>query len=168
MDHDIDQLPDDRLPDDEVLPMTLEERRVWVYLVTVVVTAGGYFLLIGLRLLSQPAEEVSWVAPLLVTVGLSLTGTIAGTIVATVVATVLGGDGDAAEGGMTADVRDREIEWRGNRASAGVIGVGFGAGLILSMLDLDTFWIGNTLFLFGTLGAVVETTTKIRLYRRGF
>jgi hypothetical protein len=151
--------------DDESVPMTLEERQVWVYLVTVVVTAAGYVLLIALRLRSQPADEVSWVAPLLVTFGLSVGGTILGTMVAAVVGGACRDDG---VGAPAADVRDREIEWLGNRASAGVIGAGFGAGLILAMVDADTFWIGNVLFLFGVLGAVVETITKIRLYRRGF
>ena len=49
-----------------------------------------------------------------------------------------------------------------------VISVGFGGALVLAMLDADTFWIGNLLFLFGTVSAVVEAITKIGLYRRGF
>lgn len=69
--------------------------------------------------------------------------------------------------GPLSDVRDREIDRRGQRASFGVLGAGFGAALVLAMVDADTFWIGNALFLFGTVGAIVETTTKILLYRRG-
>jgi hypothetical protein len=66
------------------------------------------------------------------------------------------------------DARDKEIDLRGDRALVGVLGAGFAGALVLAMLDADTFWIGNLLFVVGTLGAIVETTTKIRLYRRGF
>ena len=68
----------------------------------------------------------------------------------------------------TSDVRDTEIARYGERASMGVLGFGLGATLVLAMLDLETFWIGNLLFLCGVVGAIVETTSQIRLYRRGF
>ena len=145
--------------------MTQEERKVWLYLVTVSVTSGGYFALIASRLARQPAEEISWVGPMVAAIAASVSGTVLGAIAFGVLSRGWrGSDVDGPE----ADIRDQEIERSGTRASTGVIGVGVGAALILAMLDLDTFWIGNLLFLFGTLGAVVETTTKIRLYRWGF
>lgn len=159
------------LEDDERVPMTWEERRVWAYLVTVVVTSGCYVALIGSRLTRQPAAEISWVVPMLWTIGLSVVGTVLATIVGTIAGTIISGitaGGALPMTEMSSDVRDREIGRRGSHASMVVISVGFGVALVLAMIDADTFWIGNALFLFGTLGALVETTTKIRLYRRGF
>lgn len=149
------------------VPMTADERTAWAYLVTVVVTSGCYLALMAVRLLDQPVEAISWVGPMLWTLGASITGTVGATVMATVAGAsrcAPGTDG----GAVTSDVRDLEIKGRGDRASMGVLAAGFGVALILTMIDADTFWIGNELFLFGTAGAVVETTTKIRLYRRGF
>jgi hypothetical protein len=172
-------------PDLDAAPMTLGERTVWVYLVVVVVTSGVYFAAMVPAALTRPAREIAWVGPMLWTMGASILATIVGSI-AVAIGDRLGGPavfGRAArrrgeprqgatcegpDGEPATDVRDAEIAQVGGRASTGVLGVALAAGLALAMLDVDTFWIGNALFLFGTVGAIVETTTKIRLYRRGF
>jgi hypothetical protein len=154
--------------DDEPVRMTVAERTVWASLVAVVVSSGGYLALMVPRLLSRPVTEISWVGPMLWTVGLAVAGSVLLTIVFTVAAAGRGGCPPAGRGEVTSDVRDQEIGRLGWRASMTVIGIGFGAAWVLAMLDLHTFWIGNLLFLFGTVSAVVEATTKIRLYRRGF
>jgi hypothetical protein len=151
--------------EDESIPMTLNERAAWVYLVAVVLTSGGYFALIGSRSVGQSVEGISWVAPMALAIAISVSGTVLGTIVFAALGSGCRGSG---VDGLTSDVRDREIDRRGTRASTVVIGVGSGAALLAAMLDFDTFWIGNLLYLFGAVGAVVEATTKIRLYRRGF
>ncbi|MEV6600852.1 hypothetical protein AB0M36_29005 [Actinoplanes sp. NPDC051346] len=159
-----------RIDDDEPIPTTAEERAVWASLVTVAVSSGAYFALMVPRLLARPAEEVSWVTPMLWTMGLSIAGSVLLSIVVTVIAGAFrrGGCPPAGRGEVTSDVRDQEIGRLGWRASMGVISVGFGGALVLAMLDAATFWIGNLLFLFGTVGALVAAATKIRLYRRGF
>ncbi|MGN9812486.1 hypothetical protein ACTMSW_24415 [Micromonospora sp. BQ11] len=159
-----------RLDDDEPVRMTLNERAVWCSVATVVVSSGAYVALMVSRLLSRPAAEISWVGPMLWTMGLAVAGTVLLTIVSTIAAEASrrGGCSPAGRGEVTSDVRDREIGRLGWRASMRVISVGFGGALVLAMLGADTFWIGNLLFLFGTVGAVVEAITKISLYRRGF
>jgi hypothetical protein len=158
-----------RLDDDEPVRMTVVERTVWASLVAVVVSSGAYVALMASRLLSRPVAEISWVRPMLWTMGLAVAGSVLLTVVFTIAAAGRrGGCSPAGRGEVTSDVRDQEIGRLGGRASMSVISVGFGAALVLAMLDVHTFWIGNLLFLFGTAGAVVETTTKIRLYRRGF
>jgi hypothetical protein len=152
--------------DDEVVAMTSQERTVWAYLVTVAVTSGTYFALIGSRLAERPAGEIAWVGPMLWTMGLAVVGTILATVVVTIVDAVR--HRECRSDGVTSDVRDEDIARVGGRASTVVMSVGFGTALVLAMVDTDTFWIGNALFLFGTVGALVETITKIRLYRRGF
>jgi hypothetical protein len=150
--------------------MTVNERTVWVSVVTVIVSSGAYVALMVSRLLSRPIAEISWVGPMLWTMGLAVAGTVLLTIVFTIAAEAnrRGGCSPASRGEVTSDVRDQEIGRLGWRASMRVISVGFGGALVLAMLDAGTFWIGNLLFLFGTVGAVVEAITKIRLYRRGF
>ena len=155
--------------EDDPVSMTMDERTVWVYLVTVVVTSGAYLAVVLPRLATQPVAQISWVRPMLWTLGLSMLGTVLGTIVAAVV----GAAGQRRRGSevcaeLGSDVRDQEIAGFGARASVGVLGAGLAAALVLAMLDLDTFWIGNLLFLVGVVGAIVETSIKIRLYRRGF
>jgi len=159
-----------RLDDNEPVRMTFTERTVWASVVTVIGTSGAYLALMVSRLLSRPIAEISWVGPMLWTMGLSIVGSILVTIVFTIVADVArrGRCSPADRGEVTSDVRDREIGRLGWRASMRVISVGFGGALVLAMLDADTFWIGNLLFVFGTVAAVVEAITKIGLYRRGF
>ena len=169
-----------RLPDDERVPMTMNERTVWAYLVTVVLTSGVYFTLMVTRLADGPAGEITWVAPMLWTIGasvlctvlLTIAGMVAGTITSTITSVRRGPRGRAPVAAVAidtvSDARDKDIDQIGDRASFGVLGVGFAGALVLAMVDADTFWIGNLLFVVGTIGAIVETTTKIRLYRRGF
>lgn len=181
---------DPRRPDDdEPVPMTMNERTVWAYLVTVVVTSGVYLTLMVLRLADdEPVAQIAWVAPMLWTIGASVLGTIlftilftiASAVTGTIAATIAGTIASARRGprGRTpvpvveietvSDARDKDIDLIGDRASFGVLGAGFAGALVLAMIDADTFWIGNFLFVVGTIGAIVETTTKIRLYRRGF
>jgi hypothetical protein len=158
--------------DDESVQMTFQERTLWSSLVTVVVSSGIYLALMVSRLLSRPDAKISWVGPMLWTMGLAIVGSIVLTIVLTIASTIVAsrraGCSPADPGEVTSDVRDQEIGRLGSRASTGVLSVGFGGALVLAMLDAHSFWIGNLLFLCGTVTAVVEATTKIRLYRRGF
>ena len=179
MDDDERDLPGD----DEPVGMTMGERTVWAYLVTVVITSGVYFTIIGLRLADQPVDEVAWVAPMLWTIGASILGSMILTIVLTIAGTIRSSitrSVAAARAGRPgpvrpsvdidsgSDARDKDINLIGDRAGVTLLAAGVLGALVLAMLDADTFWIGNLLFAFGTLGAIVETTTKIRLYRRGF
>ncbi|MCL3860635.1 hypothetical protein [Actinotalea sp. K2] len=178
---DADLTPDE---DDEPVVMTSTEWSVWAYLVTVVLTSGTYLTLMAVRLAGQPVDQVEWVVPMLWTLGVSVLGTVALTIVLTIAGTITTtivrhivafcrvGHGDTTvrlpDVETEPDARDKEISLRGDQALVAVLGAGFVGALVLAMLDADTFWIGNLLFVVGTLGAIAETTTRIRLYRRGF
>ena len=143
--------------------MSPGERNVWVYLVIVVLTSGTYFIAMGVQLLSTPAESIRWVAPLLWALGTS----IGANVLATVIFAVVFERGEARAVPLV-DERDRVIgQYAGLRHSV-VLGSGIFVVLVLSMFDADTFWTGNAAFAFGTLGAIVETTFKIRAYRGGF
>jgi hypothetical protein len=157
-------------PDDERVRMTAVERTVWASLVAVALSSGGYVALVAPRLLSQPVEEISWVAPMLWAMGLGVAGSVLLSTVFAAAAAVRPGEecSPAAHGEVTSDVRDQEIGRHGAGISLSVISAGAAGALVLAMLDVHTFWIGNLLFLAGTVTAVVEAGAKIRLYRRGF
>ena len=170
--------------DDDPVAMTMAERSVWAYLVAVVVTSGVYLTLMAMRLADGPVAEISWAGPMLWTIGASVVGsvvltmafTITGSVAAAIARSIAAARTDPRgeppvpvvelDGGS--DARDKDIALMGDHALVGVLGAGFVGALVLAMLDADAFWIGNLLFVVGTAGAIVETTIKIRLYRRGF
>ena len=155
--------------DDDPVVMTAEERSVWVYLAVVVVTSSGYLAVVIPRAVSQPIEHVSWVTPMLWALGCSIGGTIIGSVVGSV---------SAAAGvafrvispavHVEGDQRDKDIRAMGDRRAAWAASAAMLVVLVLAMTGADPFWIGNTVFVLGTVGAILETTTKLVAYRRGF
>ena len=160
---------DRRAVDDEShVPMSGEEKIAWVYGVVVLVTSGTYFVWLATQLAAHPVEDIAWEIPLLITLGASIVLTIVGTILGAIGGAVWQGIwGRFEEPDFTTDERDRAIKELGNRRmfagmTAGVIGT-----LALAMLDVDTLWIGNWVFLACSIGALAEVVSKIRAYRRG-
>lgn len=154
--------------DDDPAVMTAEERSVWVYLAIVVLTSGAYYGVVIPRLISQPVEDVSWITPMLWALGFSIVGTIVGSIVGAVGGAIgLAIRGINPEGQLEGDLRDRDIKHLGSRRAAGVSGAAMFVVLVLAMIGADAFWIGNAVYLAGTVGALVETVTKIRAYHGG-
>ncbi len=158
-----------RPDDDDPVVMTVEERSAWVYLALVVITSGAYFAVVIPRALSQPIDEVSWVTPMLWTLGASIVGTILGSIAGAIGGAIgLAIRGINPEGQLESDARDKEITALGNRRSSAAASVGMFVVLVLAMIGADLFWIGNAVFVAGATGAIFETITRIRAYRRGF
>jgi len=161
-------LPHDETEDERV-PMTMDERGVWVYLVAVVVTSGAYLAVMIPRTLSEPIAEISWVTPMLWALGVSVFSTIVGSIVAAIGSAVtISTRGDNPKVELASDERDKEIKRYGDRKTYGILGASMFVTLVLAMIGADLFWIANAVFVFGTTGAIVETIVKIRAYRRGF
>ena len=161
-------LPHDETEDERV-PMTMDERGVWVYLVAVVVTSGAYLAVMIPRTLSEPIAEISWVTPMLWALGVSVFSTIVGSIVAAIGSAVaISTRGDNPKVELASDERDKEIKRYGDRKTYGILGASMFVTLVLTMIGADLFWIANAVFVFGTTGAIVETIVKIRAYRRGF
>ncbi|NTW39590.1 MAG: hypothetical protein HGA44_06815, partial [Cellulomonadaceae bacterium] len=89
---------DPRVLDDEPVSMTMSERTVWAYLVTVVLTSGVYLALMIARLAQGPVAQITWVAPMLWTIGASVLGTVLFTIVGAVAGTITGAIGSVRRG----------------------------------------------------------------------
>ena len=66
------------------------------------------------------------------------------------------------------DIRDKQIERHGNRIAQSIVAFGSLGALVLAMLEVDFFWIGNALFFVGAVGATVGTIVSIAAYRGVF
>ena len=139
--------------------MSFEEKSAWIMGV-VAVAAYAVYLAVVLGLSgSMPLAEVPYMAPLLWTVG----GSIAGSIVLhTVIRTF-----SAREAG-TKDQRDKEIYRFGEYIGQSFLVVGGVAGLVMSMAEVDHFWIANAIYLAFFLSAILGSVAKIVAYRRCF
>jgi hypothetical protein len=155
---------DTHTPREDRVSMTFGERNTWVSAFVLPATSAVYFAVVLSRLRDQPASEVSWVAPMLGAIAASIVGTIVGTIVVSI------GAGIANRGVLESkeDVRDKQINRYGDRIAQAFLGFGAGAVLVLTMFKVDHFWIGNTLFLLGAIGATWGGIAKIRAYRGAF
>lgn len=152
------------VPHEDRVAMTFGERNTWVSAFIVPATSIAYFALVLSRLRDRPAAEVSWVAPMLWAIGASIVGTIVGTILVSIAA------GIANRGVLESkeDVRDKQIDRYGDRIAQAITGFGAAAVLVLAMFEVDHFWIGNALFLFGSVGATWGAIAKIHAYHGAF
>jgi hypothetical protein len=127
-----------------------------------VVAVGSYsvYLAIVLALAgSTPLTEVSYVAPLLWTVGSSIAASIA-------LHAVMGISSPRDAGKK--DQRDKEIYRFGEYIGQSLVVIGGVAALLMAMAELDHFWIANVIYLTFVLSAILGSVAKIVAYRRGF
>lgn len=139
--------------------MALEEKRAWIM---AVVSACGYavYLVIVLgRMGDTPIAEVSYVSPLLWTVGVA----IAVSIVLGIATDITTPKDDKGK-----DARDREIERFGDHVGQSFIVIGGIAALVMSMAETGYFWIANAIYLAFALSGILGSVARIFAYRRGF
>lgn len=148
--------------------MTVSERSVWVQLFVMPLVAVAYFAVVLTRAADTPVAEISWIVPMIWSMGIVVLGIILGTIASAIgsaiAATARGDEPDLEEG----DQRDKEIERLGNRKAQFFTGIGTIAVIVLAMFRVDPFWIASTMFLAGILAGIHGAIAKLRAYRRGF
>jgi len=153
--------------DDDRIPMTTSERAAWIALVLTPATVIWYFVVVLPQLAHTPASDIDWQVPMLWSFGVNFFGTIIATILVTI------GAGIVAEARKQvfdtgSDVRDTQIDRAGGRVALAIASGGLLAVLILAMLELDVFWIGNAAFLIGAVGAFAGSIVQVRAYRGYF
>jgi hypothetical protein len=156
--------------DAEPTQLTYRERVAWSSLICVAGSSGGYLALMTYRLITRAVADISWIRPML----WSVIGSIVASILLSIGTGILvglrlrsGANASTCDEETLTDERDQQIDQRGSRNSTLVLSLGIGCALILTMLDVDRFWLGNLLYLAGALAALTETITRISLYRRG-
>ena len=139
--------------------MSFEEKSNIVVLAIVGLVYGGYFVLMfGFIVPDTSIAEINWQPVMLLTAI-----PVAVLAVVTHIPLALASPGEATAN----DERDRSINVRGEALGGIVLGVGAMAGLVVTMLELDWFWIAHVLLAALVLSELAAAVRKIWLYRRG-
>lgn len=139
--------------------MSSEEKRTWIYVVVAVGVAGVYFATVLSKVPGTDVATIAYVWPMLTAIGVGIGASIVLSIIAEIIS--------PREAGKT-DVRDKEINRRGEYVGFHVMSVAAIVPLVLAMAEIEQFWIANTLYLAFVLAALASSIVKIVAYRRGF
>ncbi|XVS64693.1 hypothetical protein ACQPYE_01105 [Actinosynnema sp. CA-299493] len=139
--------------------MSYEEKGTWVYLVVSALTYLGYVVVVLGRAGDGPVAEVSYVAPLLWAIGISVGLAVVGRVALEIA--------EPSES-HRADARDRDVNRFGEHLAAVVLGVGMVLPFGLALAEAPHFWIANAIFLVFNVWAVFGAAVKLVAYRRGF
>ncbi|PKQ25537.1 MAG: hypothetical protein CVT64_08940 [Actinobacteria bacterium HGW-Actinobacteria-4] len=147
--------------------MTMEQRSVWVQVFVYPIALLVYLAVVGARASAAPVSEISWVVPMIWTIGVMIIAIILGTI-ATAIAAAAGAEirGEKAEF-EDGDIRDQEIERYGDYRARHFTALGALAVIVLAMAHVDHFWIATSMFVTGTIAAEYGCIIRIRAYRQG-
>lgn len=142
--------------------MVYQERNVWASLVVSVIGMAIYTVLVLQQAAGRSVEDVDWVPLMLWTIG----GSIVAAIVVSIVWGILAGMRDP-DGVGTSDQRDRDISHMSTRVGQAFLVIA-GLGVIIECaLELDWFWIANTMFYGFAVSAIVGGIASVIAYRRG-
>ena len=138
--------------------MSFEEKSVWIYVFIAVALAAIYFAAVFGQLPHTAAADIEYRVPLVAAIG----GAIVLSIAAHIVVAIASPD-DAGK----RDQRDKDINRFGEYVGGIVLAVAAIVPFILALVEVDHFWIANTIYLAFILSAVSGSVVKIVAYRRG-
>jgi hypothetical protein len=139
--------------------MSSEEKHSWIYVVVGVLVPLVYFATVLSEVPGTDVATIGYVRPMLTAIGVGIGASIVLSIVAAIIS--------PREAGKT-DVRDKEINRRGEYVGFYVMSVAAIVPLGLTMAKAEHFWIANALYLAFVLAALASAVVKIVAYRRGF
>lgn len=138
--------------------MGFEEKNVWLYGLTTLVTTVIYCLTILNRSRGIPLVETAYIAPMIWSIGAAIILSIIGHIL---MAILWPKEADKK------DIRDKEIEQFGDYAGQVFLVMGGLCAMILAMVKANHFWIANAVYLCFALSSLLSSAVKIHAYRRG-
>ncbi len=138
--------------------MAFEEKSAWVYAAISITFPVLYFAMVLGQLPRLAAGDIEFTVPLVAVV----VGAIALTIAAHIVLAVA-----APEDAGKRDQRDKDINRYGEYVGGLVTSVAMVVPFILTLAEVEHFWIANTIYLAFVLGAASGSIAKIVAYRRG-
>jgi hypothetical protein len=139
--------------------MSSEEKHSWIYVVVGILVPLVYFATVLSKVPGTDVATIGYVWPMLTAIGVGIGASIVLSILAAIIS--------PREAGKT-DVRDKEINRRGEYVGFYVMSVAAIVPLGLAMAKADHFWIANALYLAFVLAALASAVVKIVAYRRGF
>ncbi len=138
--------------------MSYEEKGKWVYLLVILGTYGTYIAVVLRRAEGVPLAEVTYVSPMLWSIGISIALSIIGRIALEIA---------KPSESFKADVRDRDINRFGEYVGGTVLGVAMVVPFGLAMMEAAYFWIANAIYAAFVVSALTGTCLKLVAYRRG-
>ena len=139
--------------------MAHQEKRAWIMLVVTLVVYPAYVAIVLRKAAGGPLVDVTYASTLLWSIAIAIAANIVLDIV-----TSLG----TPRHEYKPDVRDREIARIGDLTGQSFLVIGALAGMGLAMIEADSFWIANVIYLGFVLSALLGSATKIAGYRGGF
>ncbi len=138
--------------------MSFEEKGTWAYLGLAIVIPAIYFRHVLGLMGPTPVAEIAYVRPLITA--------IVAAIAAAIVAHILIAVAKPSEADKR-DVRDKDISRFGDYVGGIVLGVAVAGVLVLTMLELEHFWIANAIYAAFIVQAIASSIVKLVAYRRG-
>jgi hypothetical protein len=138
--------------------MSFEEKNAWAYLAIAVAGYAAYLAIMLGRLQGAKITAVPYADAMLWAIG--------GAIVASIVLTIVLSIFFPRDAGKK-DQRDKDVDRQGQYVGGLVLGVAVIIPFLLTLLELDHFWIANATYAAFVLSATVGTTVKLVAYRRG-
>ena len=138
--------------------MAYEEKVAWAGLIVSIVHVTVYLGVLLSRAAVTPMPQTPYVDALLWSLGAAISAMILLSIVVAIT---------TSRDGRETDIRDKQITARAEFTSRGFLIAGALAALIFALLEWDHFWIANVIYLGFFLSALLESITKIALYRGG-
>lgn len=137
--------------------MTYREKSTVVLLVGYLAVYSWYFARVVDAARSGPIADIDYQGLLIAMVAVL----VAATVVAEVLIAVV-----APSGADQVDERDRMIGLRGDRIAGWVVTIGALAGLVLAMVEADSFWIAHALLAGLVLAEILKSIAMLVNYRR--
>ncbi len=140
--------------------MAFEEKGAWVGLIAGIITLVVYSAVVLTRASASgaPLHQTPYIDAMLWSIGIGIVVMIVATII--IAAT-------AGRGGTATDLRDKQISARAEYTSRAFLIMGGVGALVLAMFEQPHFYIAHVLYFGFALAAVLETITRIALYRAG-
>jgi hypothetical protein len=142
--------------------MSVDERASWIQLLTAIGTYIAYAAIVLARADGGPLPEVAYTGVLIWMIGISVVMTIVLTIIGAIVSVIVTGDTE-----QKSDVRDRQINRAGEYFGHFALVAGALGAMVLAMVEAEPFWIANAIYAGFTVSAIVSSSAKAVLYRRG-
>ncbi|MCB1245808.1 MAG: hypothetical protein KDB69_00915 [Acidimicrobiia bacterium] len=138
--------------------MPFDEKISWATLGTIVVVYGVYFTMVLGAVRDTPLDDIAYQ-------GLMILAVI-GSVVMVAALGAYAAFSNASESDLS-DERDKAITRRGGYVGGITLGALVLVPLGLAMLDVDQFWIAQTILGALVVSQLVEESTKLYFYRRG-
>lgn len=138
--------------------VTFEEKGTWAYLVGALVIPAIYFVHVLGQVGQTPVTEIEWIRPMLTAIG---AGIVVG--IASHMLIAMAKPHDAGR----RDVRDKEIGRFGEFVGGIVLSIVVVGVLVLTMLEVEHFWIANVIYAGFVSQAISSSVVKLVAYRRG-